>query len=228
MRKIGIFLALLIAAASVVPAAAETKTYTLVYLKTGPQSGQLPEAEAKTAFEGHFANMNRLAEERKLLVAGPFGDQRHDVDLRGLFVLDTAKDEEARAWAGTDPTVKAGVFLLDYHRLTTDAGFAAALDRHFAREAKAKQEGRQLELQETMRGYVWLIAADREKARRELAPLLAEKKVFLVGDLDASQLLVLLDAEKIAQAKERYGAVLARVGEHQLDEWYGSNELAKL
>lgn len=227
MRKKGLLLALLIAAAAVLPLAAEPKTYTLVYLKTGPKSGQLPEAESRTAFEGHFANMNRLAEERKLMVAGPFGDQHHDVDLRGLFVLDTARREEAQAWAGTDPTTQAGVFVLDYHRLTTEAGLAAALERHFAREAKAKQEGRQLELHETMRGYVWLVAQDREKARRELAPLVADKKVFLLGDLDDSQLLALLDAEKAADAKERFGAVLDRLGAYQLDEWYGTNELAK-
>src|SRR6187402_815215 len=63
--------------------------YTLVWIRTGPKSGTLSEEENRALFAGHFANMERLAKERKLLLAGPFGKQRHASDLRGLFVLDT-------------------------------------------------------------------------------------------------------------------------------------------
>ena len=62
---------------------------TLVLLKTGPQSGALSQEDTKQLFAGHFSNMERLAEERQLLLAGPFGQVRHDDTLRGLFVLDT-------------------------------------------------------------------------------------------------------------------------------------------
>lgn len=188
----------------------------------------MPEEESRTVFAGHFGNMNRLAEERKLLVAGPFGAGRHDLDLRGLFILDTAKPEEAQAWAGSDPAVQAGVFVLEYHRLVTDAGLAAALGRHSAREKEAQAAGRELALEETMRGYVWLIVENRETARRELAPLVAEKKVLLLGDLDETRLLVLLDADKAQTAKDGFGAVLGKLGGYKIDEWYGSNELARL
>lgn len=218
--------ALLALNAVAAPAAlAEAKAYQLVYLKTGPKDGQLTEAENKTVFTGHFSNINRLADERKLLVAGPFGAVRHQPDLRGLFIFDTAKSEEAQALAGTDPSVIAGVFKLEFHDLSTDAALGAALERHFAHEKKAKEEGRELKMEETMRGYVWLIA-DRAKARPLIQPLAAEKKVFLVGDLDANQLLVLLDAADVIKAREKYADLLARLGDYQLSEWFASVELS--
>ena len=64
--------------------------YTLVLLKTGPMSGQLPKEENDKLFAGHFSNMERMARAGQLVVAGPFGEKRHDPSLRGLFVLDTA------------------------------------------------------------------------------------------------------------------------------------------
>ena len=211
-------------AAAAVPAQ-QDKVYQLVFLQTGPKDGQLTEAENKSVFTGHFSNINRLADERKLLVAGPFGAVRHQPDLRGLFILDTTQREEAQAWAGTDPSVIAGVFKLEFHDLSTAAALAPALERHFAKEKKAKQEGRELSMEETMRGYVWLLA-DRAKARPLVEPLAAQKKVFLIGDLDASQLLVLLDAADAVKAREKFPQLLTALGDYQLSEWYGSVELA--
>ena len=79
--------------------AAPEREYTLVLIKTGPMSGKLTAEESKTAFAGHFSNMERLAEERQLLVAGPFGEKRHDPELRGLFILDSSNRSEAESLA---------------------------------------------------------------------------------------------------------------------------------
>lgn len=228
MRKLGVslLLTLLAAAAGLPLVAAEPTGFTLVYLKTGPQSGKLSEADNKTAFAGHFSNMQRLADEKKLLVAGPFGAVRHDDELRGLFVLNTAKIEEAKAWASTDPATMAGLFVLEYHPLRTPVDLPAALQKDRDRENKAKAEGRVLEHTETMRAYVWLTAEDGAKARQALAPLVEQKKVFLVADLDESRLLVLLDAPTVAKAQEQWSAAFEAAGPHKLDEWYGSNLLA--
>ena len=62
--------------------------------------------------KGHMANINRLAEMKKLVVAGPFGD---DGTLRGIFVFRVDTLEEARALTLTDPAVKAGRLALDLH-----------------------------------------------------------------------------------------------------------------
>jgi uncharacterized protein YciI len=62
--------------------------------------------------KAHLANINRLAEMKKLVVAGPFGD---DTNLRGIFVFRVGSLEEAQTLAATDPAVKAGRLVIDLH-----------------------------------------------------------------------------------------------------------------
>jgi uncharacterized protein YciI len=62
--------------------------------------------------KAHLANINRLAKMKKLVVAGPFGDNGQ---LRGIFVFKVASIEEARALTETDPAVKAGRLAIDLH-----------------------------------------------------------------------------------------------------------------
>jgi uncharacterized protein YciI len=88
------------------------RKYVLAILKTGPKDAQVQGDERKAIFKGHFDNMNRLAKEGKLVVAGPFNDP--DKKYRGLFILAVPTVEEAKALADTDPTVRAGVFIVEY------------------------------------------------------------------------------------------------------------------
>ena len=62
--------------------------------------------------KAHIANIVRLADLKKLVVAGPFGDNGQ---LRGIFVFKVASIEEARALTETDPAVKAGRLAFDLH-----------------------------------------------------------------------------------------------------------------
>lgn len=62
--------------------------------------------------KAHLANINRLAEMKKLVVAGPFGD---NTTLRGIFVFKVASIEEAKALADTDPAVQAGRLAIEMH-----------------------------------------------------------------------------------------------------------------
>lgn len=62
--------------------------------------------------KAHMDNINRLAEMKKLVVAGPFGDNG---TLRGIFVFRVNSIEEARELAATDPAVKAGRLALRIH-----------------------------------------------------------------------------------------------------------------
>jgi uncharacterized protein YciI len=62
--------------------------------------------------KAHLANIVRLAEMKKLVVAGPFGD---DTPLRGIFVFRVANIDEARELAATDPAVQAGRLKIDIH-----------------------------------------------------------------------------------------------------------------
>jgi uncharacterized protein YciI len=62
--------------------------------------------------KAHLANIYRLAEMKKLVVAGPFGD---NTPLRGIFVFRVASIDEARELAGPDPAVQAGRLKIDMH-----------------------------------------------------------------------------------------------------------------
>jgi len=62
--------------------------------------------------KGHMANINRLAEMKKLIAAGPFGD---DGQLRGIFVFRVGSLDEAKALTATDPAVQAGRLAMDIH-----------------------------------------------------------------------------------------------------------------
>ena len=62
--------------------------------------------------KAHIANIVRLADLKKLVVAGPFGDNGQ---LRGIFVFKVASIEEARALTETDPAVKAGRLAIELH-----------------------------------------------------------------------------------------------------------------
>lgn len=62
--------------------------------------------------KAHLANIQKLAEMKKLVVAGPFGDNGK---LRGIFVFKVASIDEARSLAATDPAVQAGRLALQIH-----------------------------------------------------------------------------------------------------------------
>jgi len=83
------------------------KSYSFVILKTG--SVKVEDAEQKQELmRGHLDNISRLADEGKLVVAGPFG--KNDLDYRGLFILTTSSTDEAREMLNSDPAIAAGVF----------------------------------------------------------------------------------------------------------------------
>jgi len=62
--------------------------------------------------KAHMANIIRLAGMKKLVVAGPFGDNGQ---LRGIFVFKVASIDEARTLTETDPAVQAGRLAIDLH-----------------------------------------------------------------------------------------------------------------
>ncbi|WP_291130629.1 YciI family protein [Flavobacterium sp. UBA7682] len=83
------------------------KTYVFCILKTGSNTTATKEEKAKL-FEGHMANINKLAAEGKLVVAGPF--MKNDRNYRGVFVFNVSTIEEANALVESDPAVKAKIF----------------------------------------------------------------------------------------------------------------------
>jgi uncharacterized protein YciI len=109
------------------------KSYTLVILKTG--SYVEPDAEKRNAlFRGHLDNIGRLVKGGKMVIAGPLG--KNDLTYRGIFVLNTADLEEAKALLETDPAISAGIF--DYEVMTWygSAAIPAYIETHKTIEKK--------------------------------------------------------------------------------------------
>jgi len=204
--------------------APEARGYTLVYLKTGSKA-KLTEEESKTIFAGHFANMLRLAEEHKLLLAGPFGQPKHDIDLRGLFVLDTSDPEQARAWAETDPGFQAHVFALEYHPLQTNAALHALLEQELAAHAAAEAAGEKPAPGANIRTYVLLTAALGAEMERELA---GQTFTLLRGRIDGELGWAIIDASDPNAAVELIGASRERMGTVLFDSWMATKGLEHL
>ena len=84
------------------------------FLKRGPnrKEGDDKNPEIQELQKAHIANIQRLAAMKKLLVAGPFGDNG---DLRGIFVFRVGSLEEAQSLCTTDPMIKAGRLVVELH-----------------------------------------------------------------------------------------------------------------
>ena len=89
-------------------------TVYFAFLKKGPnrKEGDDKNPEIQELQKAHIANIQRLAAMKKLLVAGPFGDNG---DLRGIFVLRVPSLKEAQDLCATDPMVKSGRLLVELH-----------------------------------------------------------------------------------------------------------------
>jgi uncharacterized protein YciI len=102
------------------------RKYVLVVLKTGPT--RLPAGKERDAmFKGHFANINRLASEGKLALAGPFDGKD---GWRGLFILAVTSIEEAKQLTETDPVISNGEMVAEYHAYYGSAALMLVNDAH--------------------------------------------------------------------------------------------------
>jgi len=83
------------------------KQYVFCILKTGSNTTATKEERTKF-FEGHMANINKLANEGKLVLAGPF--MKNDRNYRGLYIFNVETIEEALILVESDPAVQAIIF----------------------------------------------------------------------------------------------------------------------
>lgn len=89
----------------------QMKTYYLVLLKKGPNRSH-DSVTAAGIQAGHMAHINKMAEDGKLVMAGPCLDNG---DLRGIFVFNVADINEAKALTEADPAVKSGRLIMEIH-----------------------------------------------------------------------------------------------------------------
>lgn len=84
------------------------KQYILVILKTG-ENKTTDKAFIDSCFIAHLRNIERLADLRKIIIAGPF--LKNDSGFRGIFILDVKSSIEANELLLTDPAIKEKLLL---------------------------------------------------------------------------------------------------------------------
>ena len=98
--------------------AGEMKRYWLVLLQKGPNRNQ-DSISAEKIQSAHMANINRLAKEGKLVMAGPIGVED---DLRGIFLMNCADSTEVENFVKTDSAVITGRLVMKYYPWWTMKG----------------------------------------------------------------------------------------------------------
>jgi uncharacterized protein YciI len=83
--------------------------YVMAFLKTGPI--KIADKEKMALIQkAHLKNTVKLADEGKLVVAGPFMDEG---DVEGIFIFNVPTVAEAKTLTETDPAIKAGVLVME-------------------------------------------------------------------------------------------------------------------
>jgi uncharacterized protein YciI len=99
------------------------RSYVFCILKTGPKDAEITDKKQRAEiFAGHMANIQRLADEGQLVLAGPFGTNNRA--YRGLFIFAVQTVEEAQKLVETDPVIKSGMMIAE---LTPWYGSAATM-----------------------------------------------------------------------------------------------------
>ena len=111
------------------------KPYILALLKTGPNQPK-DSVHAAELQKAHMDNIDRLAKEGKLVLAGPFyGEAKHK--LRGLYIFNTSSLDSASAYVKTDPAIKYGSLVM---RIVNWYGSAALIGVNDVHDKIAKED----------------------------------------------------------------------------------------
>jgi uncharacterized protein len=102
------------------------KKYVLAILKKGPTKME-DQSKRKELLQGHLKNIGKLADEGKLVLAGPF---MNDKDYSGIFIFNVKTKDEAQQLSATDPAVKAGLFELEFHEWYGSAALMKVSEFH--------------------------------------------------------------------------------------------------
>ncbi len=81
------------------------KKYVLVMLKTGSNTSTANKNFKDSCFKEHLNNIGRLANENKLVVAGPITSKNSNT-YRGIFILSVASQSEAIEVLKTDAAIR--------------------------------------------------------------------------------------------------------------------------
>jgi uncharacterized protein YciI len=215
-----------------------TARMTFVYLITGPTSATNTREQKSEIFKGHMANMQKLADEGKLLIAGPFAKPR-DPAWRGVFIFDVPTAAHARELAASDPGVIAGEFATIIREIEIPSSVRAMPDLEKQMQAELKAQGtadrKPGDPPQGIRPYVMLHTRDLTRARAALAPKAnapataspAPRIIWWARFTDTPREgLIVLDATSVDDARKTIDGLDA--GACDLDGWYSTASLVRM
>lgn len=102
------------------------KKYVIAFLKRGPNKSKDSITKANLQ-RAHLDNITKLAEEGKLVLAGPFfGDD----DLRGIYIFNVESIEEAKKLTESDPAIQAETLTMELKEWYGSAALVLINDLH--------------------------------------------------------------------------------------------------
>ncbi|NOU17208.1 MAG: hypothetical protein HOO91_06580 [Bacteroidales bacterium] len=102
------------------------KNYVMAFLKSG--TVKITDSTERTILQkAHLKNIQRLADEGKLIIAGPFLDNQ---EIRGIFIFNVETLEEAKTLTETDPAIKAGTLVMELHPWYGSAALVESVKIH--------------------------------------------------------------------------------------------------
>ena len=102
------------------------KKYVMAFLKRGSNQS-LDSAKSTELQKAHLANIVRMAEEGKLVLAGPFFGND---EIRGIYIFNVENIDEAKKLIETDPAIKAGSLEIELKEWYGSAALQAVNDIH--------------------------------------------------------------------------------------------------
>lgn len=102
------------------------KKYVMAFLKSG--SVKIADSTERAVLQkAHLMNIQRLADEGKLIIAGPFLDNQ---EIRGIFIFNVETLEEAKTLTESDPAIKAGTLVMELHPWYGSAALVESVKIH--------------------------------------------------------------------------------------------------
>ena len=102
------------------------KKYVLAFLKRGPNQ-DLDSVKKMELQAAHLENITRMAEEGKLVLAGPFFGND---DLRGIYIFDVQSLQEAEDLTNSDPAIQAGSLVMELKEWYGSAALVGVNETH--------------------------------------------------------------------------------------------------
>lgn len=103
------------------------KKYYLIILKKG--TGEVKDkARQDSVFRGHMRNIQALAAQNKLVIAGPL--DKNDKNYEGIFVLNTESKTEAEQMIASDPAFQSKLLVAEFYLWYGSAALQETLEIH--------------------------------------------------------------------------------------------------